>query len=76
MTINEKKMLVKSVQLSNYEMDTLRDAKKTLMMLFGRLISEDNVNHVSAMLTDLEQLIKELEENRNQIIEFDNMEDK
>lgn len=75
MTINEKKMLVKSVQLSNYEMDTLRDAKKTLTMLFGRLTSKDNVNHVAAMITDLEQLLEELEENSNQIIEFDNMEE-
>lgn len=75
MTINEKKMLCKSVQLSNYEMDTLRDAKKTLTMMFGRLISKDNVNHVAAMLTDLEQLLEELEKNGNQIIEFDDMED-
>ena len=75
MTINEKKMLVKSVQLSNYEMDTLHDAKKTLEMLFGRLMAKDNVNHVAAMITDLEQLLKELEENGNQIIEFNNMED-
>lgn len=75
MTINEKKMLVKSLQLSNYEVDTLRDAKKTLNMMFGRLKTKDNVNHVAAMLTDLEQLLKELEENGNQIIEFDNMED-
>ena len=75
MTINEKKMLVKSVQLSNYEMDTLRDAKKTLEMLFGRLAAKDNVNHIAAMLTDLEQLIDELTKNSNQIIEFNNMED-
>lgn len=75
MTINEKKMLVKSVQLSHYEMDTLRDAKKTLEMLFGRLAAKDNVNHVAAMLTDLEQLIEELEKDGNQIIEFNNMED-
>lgn len=75
MTINEKKMLVKSLQLSNYEVDTLRDAKKTLNMMFGRLISKDNVNHVAAMLTDIEQLLDELETNGNQIIEFDNMED-
>lgn len=75
MTINEKKMIVKSVALSNYEMDTLRDAKKTLTMLFGRLTSKDNVNHVAAMITDLEQLLEELEENSNQIIEFDNMEE-
>lgn len=75
MTINEKKMLVKSVQLSNYEVDTLRDAKKTLNMMFGRLISKDNVNHVAAMLTDLDELLEELENNGNQIIEFDNMED-
>lgn len=75
MIINEKKMLVKSVQLSNYEMDTLRDAKKTLNMLFGRLTAKDNVNHVAAMLTDLEQLLEELTENNNQIIEFNNMEE-
>ena len=75
MIINEKKMLVKSVQLSNYEMDTLRDAKKTLNMMFGRLTAKDNVNHVAAMLTDLEQLLEELTENNNQIIEFNNMEE-
>lgn len=75
MTINEKKMLCKSVQLSNYEMDTLRDAKKTLNMMFGRLIAKDNVNHVAAMLTDLDQLLDELENNGNQIIEFENMEE-
>lgn len=75
MIINEKKMLVKSVQLSNYEMDTLCDAKKTLNMLFGRLTAKDNVNHVAAMLTDLEQLLEELTENNNQIIEFNNMEE-
>ena len=75
MIINEKKMIVKSVALSNYEMDTLRDAKKTLTMLFGRLTAKDNINHVAAMLTDLEQLLEELEENSNQIIEFNNMED-
>lgn len=75
MTINEKKMLCKSLQLSNYEVDTLRDAKKTLNMMFGRLISKDNVNHVAGMLTDLDQLLDELETNGNQIIEFDNMED-
>lgn len=75
MTINEKKMLVKSLQLSNYEVDTLRDAKKTLTMMFGRLISKDNVNHVAAMLTDLEQLLEELKTNNNQIIEFENVED-
>jgi len=75
MTINEKKMLVKSVQLSNYEVGTLNDAKKTLTMLFGRLKAKDNISHVAAMLTDLEQLLEELEENGNQIIEFDNMED-
>lgn len=75
MTINEKKMIVKSVALSTYEMDSLRDAKKTLTMLFGRLASKDNINHVAAMITDLEQLLEELEENSNQIIEFNNMEE-
>lgn len=75
MTINEKKMLVKSLQLSNYEVDTLIDAKKTLNMMFSRLVSKDNVNHVAAMLTDLEQLLEELKTNGNQIIEFANMED-
>ena len=75
MTINEKKMLVKSLQLSNYEVDTLLDAKKTLTMMFGRLTAKDNVNHVAAMITDLEQLLEELKTNNNQIIEFENMED-
>lgn len=75
MTINEKKMLLKSVELSHYEVNTLREARKTLNMLFGRLSAKDNVNHVAAMLTDLDQLIEELENNGNQIIEFNNMED-
>lgn len=75
MTINEKKMVVKSLQLSNYEVYTLIDAKKTLNMMFSRLVAKDNVNHVAAMLTDLEQLLEELKTNGNQIIEFENMED-
>ncbi len=74
MTINEKKMNVRSVQLSSYEMASLRDTKAVLTVLFGKLTAHDNITHVAGMLTDMEMLIDELETNNNQIIEF--LEDK
>lgn len=70
MTLNEKKMTVKAVQLSGYEMSTLKDAKQTLKILFGRLSARDNINHVANMFNDLERLIEELDDNNNSIIEF------
>lgn len=70
MIINEKKMTMKAVQLSCYEMSTLKDAKQTLKMLFGRLTARDNITHVANMFNDLEGLIEELEDNNNSIIEF------
>lgn len=70
MIINEKNMTVRSVQLSSYEMASLRDTRAVLKVLFGKLTARDNVNHVSGMLTDIEGLIDELESNNNQIIEF------
>lgn len=70
MTINETKMTVKAVHLSGYEMSTLKDAKQTLKMLFGRLTAKDNITHVANMFNDLEGLIEELEDNNNSIIEF------
>ncbi len=75
MTINETKMLVKAVQLSGYEMNTLKDAKLTLNLLFGRLTSKDNITRAANILNGIESLIEELEENNNSILEFDNMED-
>lgn len=70
MTVNEKKMTVKAVKLSGYEMNTLKDAKGTLKLLFGRLMAKDNITHVANMFNDLEGLIEELEDNNNSIIEF------
>lgn len=75
MTSKEKKMIMKSVQLSDYELNTLKAAKITLKHLFGRLTAKDNITHVANMFNDIEGLIEELEENGNQIIEFDNMEE-
>lgn len=70
MTINEKKMTMKAVQLSDYEINTLKDAKYTLRMLFSRLTAKDNISHVVNMFNDLEGLIEELEDNNNSILEF------
>ena len=70
MIINEKKMTVKAVQFSGYEVSTLKDAKQTLKMLFGRLTARDNITHVANILNGLEALIEELEENNNSILEF------
>lgn len=75
MTINEKKMKMTSVQLSGYEMNTLKDAKLTLNLLFGKLTSRDNITRAANILNGIESLIEELEENNNSILEFDNMED-
>lgn len=75
MTINETKMIVKAVQLSGYEMNTLKDAKLTLNLLFGRLTSKDNITRAANILNSIESLIEELEANDNSILEFDNMED-
>lgn len=70
MIINETKMSVKAVQLSGYEMSTLKDAKLTLNLLFGRLTSKDNITRAANILNGLEALIEELEENNNSILEF------
>lgn len=70
MTIEERKMLVRSVTLSTYEVDTLKDAKGTLTILFGKLTSKDNITHIAHILNELEALIQELDENENHIMEF------
>lgn len=70
MTINETKMTVKALQLSGYEMNTLKDAKLTLNLLFGRLTSKDNITRAANILNGIEALIEELEENDNSILEF------
>lgn len=70
MIINETKMTMKAVQLSGYEMSTLKDAKLTLNLLFGRLTSKDNITRAANILNGLESLIEELEENNNSILEF------
>ena len=70
MTINETKMTVKAVQLSGYEMNTLKDAKLTLNLLFGRLTSKENITRAANILNGIESLIEELEENDNSILEF------
>ena len=75
MTIDERKMIVRSVTLSPYEVKTLHDAKGTLNLLFGRLTAKDNITHVAHILNELESLISELDDNANGILEFVNMED-
>lgn len=70
MIINERKMSMRAVQLSGYEMSTLKDAKLTLNLLFGRLTSKDNITRAANILNGLEALIEELEENNNSILEF------
>lgn len=70
MTINEKKMILKSVQLSGYEMGTLKEAKKTLNMIFARLTSKDNMTRCYNIITELDCLIEELDANNNNILEF------
>ena len=70
MTTEERKMLVRSVTLSAYEVDTLKDAKVTLTTLFGKLTAKDNITHIAHILNELEALIQELVENDNHIMEF------
>lgn len=70
MTIDETKMTVKAVQLSAYEMGTLKEAKKTLNMIFSRLSAKDNITRCYYILSGLNCLIEELEENNNSILEF------
>ena len=70
MTINETKMTMKAVQLSDYEMSSLKDAKLTLNLLFGKLTAKDNITRAANILNGLEALIEELEENDNSILEF------
>lgn len=71
MIINETKMKMTAVQLSGYEMNTLKDAKLTLNLLFGRLTSKDNITRAANILNGIESLIEELEENNNSILEFE-----
>ena len=70
MTINETKMKLTSVQLSGYEMETLKEAKKTLNMLFNKVTSRDNETRCYNILVELDGLIEELEANKNSILEF------
>lgn len=70
MTINETKMTVKAVQLSGYEMSTLKEARLTLSLLFARLTSKDNITRAANILNSIEALIEELEENDKSILEF------
>ena len=71
MIVNKQNMIVTSVMLSGYEMDTLNDAKKTLNFLFSRLTAKDNITRVAHILQALEDLIETLEENGNGILEFE-----
>lgn len=70
MTFNEKNMKMTSIQLSDYEMSTLKDAKKTLNLVFNRLTAKDNLNRCFGILSGLDDLIEELEANDNSILEF------
>lgn len=76
MKINETKMTVKAVQLSAYEMGTLKEARKTLNMIFARLTSKDNMTRLYNIITELDCLIEELDTNNNSILEFIEQEDK
>ena len=71
MTVNKKKMNVTALQLSNYEMVTLNDARETLNLLFSKLTAKDNITQVANILQALEDLIETLEENGNGILEFE-----
>ena len=71
MVVNKEKMIVQSVVLSGYEMETLYYAKKTLELLFGKLTAKDNITQVANILQALEDLIETLEENGNGILEFE-----
>lgn len=70
MVINETKMFVRAVQLSGYEMSTLRDGRKTLNLLFNRLTSKDNMTRCYNIISELDNLLEELEENNNSLLEF------
>lgn len=70
MIINETKMFVRAVQLSGYEMSTLKDARKTLNLLFNRLTSKDNMTRCYNIISELDSLLEELEENNNNLLEF------
>lgn len=70
MTINETKMTVKALQLSGYEMGTLKEARKTLNIIFNRLTSSDNMTRLYNIISGLDVMIEELEANDNSILEF------
>ena len=70
MVINKKKMNVTSVHLSDYEMNTLKDATGTLNLLFCKLTAKSNISHIANIITGLEDLLEELKENNNSILEF------
>lgn len=70
MIINETKMFVRAVQLSGYEINTLTDARKTLNLLFNRLTSKDNMTRCFNIISELDNLLDELEENNNSLLEF------
>ena len=70
MIINETKMFVRAVQLSGYEMSTLQDARKTLNLTFNRLTAKDNLTRCYNIISELDSLIEELEENNNSLLEF------
>lgn len=70
MIINKKNMVVHSVTLSGYEMASLLEAKRTLTMLFGKLTAKENTTSIYNILSALDCLIEELEDNNNSILEF------
>lgn len=70
MTINETKMTVKALQLSAYEMGTLKEARKTLNMIFNRLTSSDNMTRLYNIISGLDTMIEEMDANDNSILEF------
>lgn len=70
MVTNKKKMNVTSVHLSDYEMNTLKDAAGTLNLLFCKLTAKSNISHIANIITGLEELLEELKENNNSILEF------
>lgn len=70
MTINETKMTVKALQLSAYEMGTLKEARKTLNMIFNRLTSSDNMTRLYNIISGIDTMIEEMDANDNSILEF------
>lgn len=70
MTTEEKETVVRIVKLSDYEVSTLRDARGTLHLLFGKLILRDNVNHVSNIIDGIDELLDALETSENSIVEI------